>query len=499
LYRLLSNQRKIFLNSRIIKVFTHILIYPGFTLENDSEISILPGSKMKDKPVRLEEDYEFVIKSYSHQGEGIGRVNNFTLFVPGAILGERVRVKMTEVKKNFARGRLKEVILSSPHRTKPLCPVYHLCGGCQLQHIVYKKQLEMKKEIVENTLDRIGKQNIKTLPAIGMKDPWRYRNKGSFQVAQEKGRVRLGFHKAGSYDFVPASGCVLFSLQVNRLVSYLEDQLSLKKVTAYNSKIGGGSLRNVLIRESRSIGEIMIVFFSKEDNLGFDQNVFNDLCRKFPQVVSVYQNINSSSKAVLLGKNFRLLKGKPDLEEALGPFKFKISPWSFFQVNSAQAEILNEKILEYANLRGEETVIDSYCGTGTIAIYLAKQAEKIYGIEVEKSAVRDAKINCKLNGISNLKLFTGKAEEWLYKWRRSGEEVHLIIVDPPRKGCSLKALKGIIKIKPKKVIYVSCHPATLARDLKYLTKDGGYQLKKVLPIDMFPQTGQIECVASLER
>ena len=454
---------------------------------------------MNDKPVQMEENYELFINSYSHQGEGIGRINNFTVFVPGAIIGERVRVKISEVKKNFARSQLKEVISSSLHRIKPLCPVYHLCGGCQLQHIVYEKQLEMKKEIVENALDRIGNQNIKVLPTIGMKDPWRYRNKGYFQVNQEKGKARLGFYKAGSYDFVPASGCVLFSLQINRLVRYLEDQLSLQKVTGYNSKTGGGNLRNVLIRESRSTGEIMIVFFTKEDNLGFDQNVLNDLARTFPHVVSIYQNINRSPKAVLPGKDFRLLKGTPDLEDAIGPFKFKISPQSFFQVNAAQAEILNEKVLEYANLSGEETVIDSYCGTATISIYAAKQAEKVYGIEVEKSAVRDAKINCELNDISNLKLFSGKAEEWLYKWRISCEEVHLVIVDPPRRGCSSKVLKGIIKIKPKKIIYISCNPVTLARDLKYLTKDDDYRLEKVLPIDMFPQTGHIECIASLER
>ena len=454
---------------------------------------------MNDKPVGLEEIYELFINNYSHQGEGIGRINNFTIFVPGAILGERVRVKISEIKKNFARSRLKEVISSSPHRIKPLCPVYYLCGGCHLQHIVYEKQLEMKKGIVENILYRIGNQNIKALPTIGMKDPWRYRNKGYFQVNQKKGRVRLGFYKAGSYDFVPASGCVLFSLQINRLVSYLEEQLSLQKVTIYNSKTGRGNLRNILIRESRSTGEIMIVFITKEYNLGFDQNVLNDLVRTFPQVISIYQNISRSPKAVLLGKDFRLLKGKPDLEDAVGPFKFKISPKSFFQINATQAEILNEKILEYANLSGEETVIDSYCGTATISIYVAKQAEKVYGIEVEKSAVRDAKINCESNGISNLKLFTGKAEEWLYKWRRSGEGVHLIMVDPPRRGCSSKVLKGIIKIKPKKIIYISCNPATLARDLKYLTKDDDYKLEKVLPIDMFPQTSHIECIASLEK
>jgi len=454
---------------------------------------------MKDKPVRLEEKYELIINGYSHQGEGIGRVDNFTIFVPRAILRERVRVKIGEVKKNFARGQLEEVVLPSPYRVKPLCPVYYLCGGCHLQHITYEKQLEMKKEIVENALNRIGNQNIKALPSMGMKDPWRYRNKGYFQMNQEKGRVRLGFYKAGSYDFVPVSGCVLFSLQISKLVSYLEDQLSLQKATVYKTKTGGGNLRNVLIRESGSTGEIMIVFITKEDNLGFDQNVLNDLVRTFPQVISIYQNISRSPKAILLGKDFRLLKGKPDLEDAIGPFKFKISPQSFFQVNVAQAEILNEKVLEYANLSGEETVIDSYCGTATISIYVAKQAKKVYGIEVEKSSVRDAKINCELNGISNLKLFTGKAEEWLYKWRRIGEEVYLIIVDPPRRGCSSKALKGVIKIKPKKIIYISCNPATLARDLKYLTKDDDYKLKKVLPIDMFPQTSHVECIASLER
>jgi len=219
---------------------------------------------MKDKPVQLEEIYELFINNYSHQGEGIGRINNFTVFVAGAILGERVKVEISEIKDNFGRGELKEVISSSPHRIKPLCPVYHLCGGCQLQHISYKKQLEIKRLTVRDALLRLGQQKLEPLSVIGMEYPWRYRNKGYFQVNQEKGRVRLGFYKASSYDFVPASGCVLFSSQINRLVSYLEDQLSLQKVTVYNSKTRGGNLRNVLIRESRSTGEIMIVFLLKK-------------------------------------------------------------------------------------------------------------------------------------------------------------------------------------------------------------------------------------------
>jgi 23S rRNA (uracil1939-C5)-methyltransferase len=198
-----------------------------------------------------------------------------------------------------------------------------------------------------------------------------------------------------------------------------------------------------------------------------------------------------------LGKDFRLLKGKVDLEDAIGPFRFKISPQSFFQVNVAQAQILNEKILEYSHLSGEETVIDSYCGTAAISIYLANYAKKVYSIEIEKSAIRDAKINSELNQIFNLKFFTGRVEEWLYRWRKKGEKAQIIIVDPPRKGCSLKTLKEIVKIKPEQVLYVSCNPATLARDLKYLTKDD-YKLEKVLPIDMFPQTSHIECIASLK-
>ena len=457
----------------------------------------LVGDKMKDKPVHLEEDHEFIINGYSHQGEGIGRIDNFTVFVPGAILGERARVKITEIKKNFARGQLEEIILSSPFRVGPRCSVYNFCGGCQLQHIVYEKQLEIKKVMVQDALMRLGHQKVEVLPVIGMEYPWRYRNKGHFQVEQEKGKLHLGFYRAGSYDFIPASGCVLFSSQINKLVSYLEESLSLQKVVVYNRRTGKGNLRNILIRESRDNREIMMVFITKEESLGFDQSILNNITRIFPQVVSIYQNINKGYRSVLWGKDFRLLKGKVDLEDAIGPFRFKISPQSFFQVNVAQAQILNEKILEYSHLSGEETVIDSYCGTAAISIYLANYAKKVYGIEIEKSAIRDAKINSELNQSFNLKFFTGRVEEWLYRWRKRGEKAQIIILDPPRKGCSLKTLKEMVKIEPEKILYVSCNPATLARDLEYLAQDD-YKLEKVLPIDMFPQTSHLECIVSLK-
>lgn len=453
---------------------------------------------MKDKPVNLGEDYELIIGGYSHQGEGIGRIDNFAIFVAGAILGEKVKVKITEAKKNFARGQLEKVILTSPHRVKPLCPVYHLCGGCHLQHIAYEKQLEMKKEIVENALHRIGNQNAKVLPTIGMKNPWRYRNKGHFHLARENGKIRLGFYKSKSHTLVPACQCFLFSTAINRLVKYLEEQLTRREMSIYDCETDQGNLRGIILKESKSTGEIMIIFITKEEKLKIDEIFLDNLIKTFSQTVSVYQNINKSSKMVLLGKDFKLLRGKTSIEDTIGSFKFKISPASFFQVNVSQAQALYEKILEYANLSGEETVIDSYCGTGTISIYLAAKAKRVYGLELEKGAVGDSRENCKLNNLSNLKFFTGEAEKWLYGWIKNREEVQIMVIDPPRKGCSREMLRDIIKTKPEKILYVSCNLPTLARDIKYFAQSG-YKLEKVQPVDMFPQTRHIECIAYLRR
>ncbi|MDD5013744.1 MAG: 23S rRNA (uracil(1939)-C(5))-methyltransferase RlmD [Atribacterota bacterium] len=454
---------------------------------------------MKDKPVRLEEDHELIIKSYSHQGEGIGRVNNFTVFVPGTILEEKVKTKITEVKKNFARGQLEKIILASPYRINPLCSVYHFCGGCHLQHIAYEKQLEMKNEIVENALNRIGNQNIKVLPTIGMEDPWRYRNKGHFHLAQENGKIQLGFYKSKSHTLVPACQCRLFSTAINRLVKYLEEQLTQLDFSIYDCETDQGNLRGMMLKESKSTGEIMIIFITKEEKLKIDEIFLDNLIKTFSQTVSIYQNINKSSKMVLLGKDFKLLRGKTSIEDTIGSFKFKISPASFFQINVSQAQALYEKILEYANLSGEETVIDSYCGTGTISIYLAGKAKRVYGLELEKGAVRDSRENCKLNKLSNLKFFTGEAEKSLYGWIKNQEEVQIMVVDPPRKGCSREMLGDIIKATPEKILYVSCDLPTLARDIKYLTQNGCYNLEKVQPVDMFPQTRHIECIAYLRR
>ena len=453
---------------------------------------------MNKIPVSPEEKYEILINNVSHQGEGIGRVENFAVFVPGAIKGEKIEVKITEIRKNFARGELEKIILPSLNRVKPPCPVFNLCGGCHLQHINYKKQLEMKKEIVENVLSRIGNQNIDVMPIIGMEIPWRYRNKGHFHLARENENITLGFYQSKSHDLVPVSQCLLFSQNINSLIKYLEKELTRQKITIYNHKTDKGNFRGIVLRESKYTGEIMIIFITREERWYLDENFLNNLIIAFPQVVSLCQNINKNPKMALFGKDFRILKGKTFIEDHIGSFKFKISPSSFFQVNVLQTEILYKKILEYANLSGKETVIDSYSGTGTISIYLAGKAKKVYGLELQKGAVRDAWANGELNNLSNLKFISGKAESWLYKWIQRGEKAEVIVIDPPRRGCSREVLKNIIKIKPEQILYVSCDMPTLARDIKYITQNG-YNIEEVQPIDMFPHTSHIECLVHLTR
>jgi len=453
---------------------------------------------MKKIPVSPEEKYEILINNVSHQGEGIGRVENFAVFVPGAIKGEKIEVKITEIRKNFARGELEKIILPSLNRVKPPCSVFNLCGGCHLQHINYKKQLEMKKEIVENVLSRIGNQNIDVMPIIGMEIPWRYRNKGHFHLARENENITLGFYQSKSHDLVPVSQCLLFSQNINSLIKYLEKELTRQKITIYNHKTDKGNFRGIVLRESKYTGEIMIIFITREERWYLDENFLNNLIIAFPQVVSLCQNINKNPKMALFGKDFRILKGKTFIEDHIDSFKFKISPSSFFQVNVLQTEILYKKILEYANLSGKETVIDSYSGTGTISIYLAGKAKKVYGLELQKGAVRDAWANGELNNLSNLKFFSGKAESWLYKWIQRGEKAEVIVIDPPRRGCSREVLKNIIKIKPEQILYVSCDMLTLARDIKYITQNG-YNIEEVQPIDMFPHTSHIECLVHLTR
>ncbi|SMB80080.1 23S rRNA (uracil1939-C5)-methyltransferase [Desulfonispora thiosulfatigenes DSM 11270] len=444
------------------------------------------------KPVELNQEYTLVVNSHSHEGEGIGRINNFAIFVPGAIPGEEVKVKITEVKKSFARGVLKEIIVASKNRNQENCTLIDTCGGCSLQHMNYDAQLEMKKEIVESTLKKIGGIEIEVAPTIGMDEPVAYRNKGQFHVHKKDGQVTLGFYNKNSHDVMGTNNCSLFSEKINEIVVFLEEILTDEQIKVYNQKDKTGYLRNIVFRQSKETNEIMLIFVTNNKANKLNK-IISLIEEKFPEVTSFFQNINPEPGPIILGKEFKLLKGKGLISDKLGSLDFAISPESFFQVNTEQAEKLYTKALEYAGLTGTETVVDAYCGIGTISLFMAKHAKKVYGIESVTRATEDAKFNAIINEVTNAEFIAAKIEKWLPKWVEEGNSADVIVVDPPRKGCDQETLQAMVEAKPGKIIYVSCNPSTLARDLKFIVA-GGYEVKKVQPVDMFPLTSHVESI-----
>lgn len=430
---------------------------------------------------------QLTITGISHQGFGIGRHDNIVVFVPGAMLGETVKAKVVEYKKKMATAELKEVLVASVQRMEPSCPQSHRCGGCELQHCDYEYQLQAKQKIVQDAMLRLGRIDVPVEPVIGMENPWRYRNKGIFHVDYSDNKVRLGFYEQGSHHFVPASECQLFSSKINDLVRVLEQMIHDSGRAYYVHK--------VMIRESRYNGEMMVVFVTEEAAWRLPE-LAKELIQ-YPDVVSVYHNINTNLK-IMLGRSFKLLEGKETIEDTIGEFHFQISPQSFFQVNNEQAQVLYEKALEFAQLTGKEQVADVYCGIGTISLYLAKKANGVTGIESVNQAILDARENAEANGIQNCIFVTAKAEEWLPKWVKKGNSIDVAIIDPPRKGCETPALDALIASGAERIVYVSCNPSTLARDAKYLC-DGGYEVKKIQPVDLFCQTWHVETVCLLSR
>ena len=427
------------------------------------------------------------ITGISHQGYGIGRIENLVVFVPGAMLGETVIAEVLEYKKKMVTAQLIEVITPSLQRIAPSCGQSERCGGCELQHCDYAYQLQAKRQIVQDAMTRLGRADITVEPVLGMEKPWQYRNKGIFHADYAGGTVKLGFYEQGSHAFVPAASCMLFTEAVNGLVKHLEVLIQNSGKANYIDK--------VMIRESRLNGDLMVVFVTEDTAWRLP-----DLAKQvaeYPQVVSVYHNHNNNPK-LMLGRKFNLLYGQETIEDTIGQFHFQISPQSFFQVNNAQAEVLYAKALEFAGLTGKEQVADVYCGIGTISLYLAQNAASVVGIESVAQAIQDAKENAKNNDVTNCTFVAAKAEEWLPKWVKKGNKLDVAVIDPPRKGCETPALDALITSEAETIVYVSCNPSTLARDVKYLCENG-YQLEKVQPVDLFPQTFHCECVAKLVK
>ncbi|WP_102028779.1 23S rRNA (uracil(1939)-C(5))-methyltransferase RlmD [Salirhabdus sp. Marseille-P4669] len=448
-------------------------------------------------PVEKNEMVELTFEDVTHEGDAVGKVNGYPLFVPYGLPGEKAIVKVLKVKKNFGYGKLMKVLEQSPARIEPPCDVFYQCGGCQLQHMSYEMQLEVKQKQVKDALRKLGHiEGIPIHPTIGMEDPWRYRNKVQIPVRGVEGRLETGFFKKRSHDIIDMDTCPITDEQNDRMVEAIRRIAEDAGIAPYDEEHHKGTLRHIMVRNGKATNEIMIVLVTRTEKLDYEEKIVNEIHKAYPNVKSIIQNVNSKRTNVILGHQTKVLWGEEYIYDTIGDVKFAISAKSFYQINPTQTKKLYDQALKYANLTGSETVIDAYCGIGTISLFLAKNAKKVYGVEIVPEAIEDAKNNAKLNGIDNAEFFVGAAEKVMTWWKAQGLKPDVIVVDPPRKGCDEALLQAMIDMKPKKIVYVSCNPSTLARDLRIL-EDGGFKTLEVQPVDMFPQTSHIEAVANV--
>ncbi len=455
----------------------------------------------RDPPVRRGQILELEIKGLTHDADGVGPAGGLAVFVPRALPGEVVRVRVTEVRKNHARARLLEVTRPSPRRLEPPCPVYAECGGCQLQHLNARGQLEYKTGLVTDALRRLGGlDGVVVRPAIGMEDPWRYRNKAQFPVAAGPGGRGLvgGIYARGTHRLVPVNECLIQHPLNNTMLQVALELAGRHRIAPYDEDGHTGVLRHVLARATRATGEAMAVFVTRTRDLPAARDLARELMARVPQVVCVAHNTNPRRTNVILGERTRLVLGRPYVEEVLGGLRFRISPTSFFQVNPAQTEVLYSRAVDYAALGGGETVVELYSGIGAISLFLARRAARVTGVEVVPEAVRDAVANARLNGVANVSFIEGPAERVLPELAAGGVRAEVVVLDPPRRGCEPRVLEAVGRLRPDRVVYVSCNPATLARDLARLA-GLGYRVREVQPVDMFPQTAHVEAVALAVR
>lgn len=452
-----------------------------------------------EAPINKNDVIEVTFEDLTHEGAGVAKVDGFPLFVPNGLPGEQAQIKIVKVKKGYGYGKILEFYKKSPDRIEPACPIYKQCGGCQLQHLSYEAQLKFKQKQVKEVLTRIGHlENITVHPVLGMKNPWKYRNKSQVPVGEVEGGLVAGFFQQRSHTIINMEECLIQVEENDRVVQGVKRIAEKYGMRAYNEETHSGTLRHIVTRYGRKTKDIMIVFITRTEEFKHIDKIIDDIHKAFPQVKSIIQNINSKRTNVIFGDRTKVLWGDEYLYDSIGDIQFAISARSFYQVNPEQTKVLYDKALEYAKLSGEETVIDAYCGIGTISLFLAQKAKKVYGVEIVPEAIEDAKRNAKLNGMTNVEFEVGKSEEIIPAWHQQGIKTDVIVVDPPRKGCDTELLEAIIKMKPKRVVYVSCNPGTLARDLRIL-EDGGYKTIEVQPVDMFPHTAHVECVALMSR
>ncbi|WP_337403231.1 23S rRNA (uracil(1939)-C(5))-methyltransferase RlmD [Dialister invisus] len=456
------------------------------------------GMKYDPAQVRIHEVYTVAIRDLGVHGEGIGSVDGFTVFVLGALPGETVTAEIILLKKSYALGKLLSIEQESPFRVVPECPVYENCGGCQLSHLTYEGQLDMKYRRVKDVIERIAGESGKLVrPVLPAVHPFAYRNKMAVPAGLVKGEAALGCYRQGSHDIIPVSSCAIQKEENNRLLQFARRFIEKYGISVYDEKTRKGSLRHVMGRVGDD-GKVMVVLVTASETLPEEKRWIEGIQKELPEVISLWHNIQPKPGNTILGAKIRHLWGRETLTASLCGLQFEVSPYSFFQVHKEQAEILYEKALEYADLKGGETVIDAYCGTGTISLCLAKKAKRVIGIEIVKPAIEDAKKNAKKNHMENTEFYAADAGKLMPQLYRQGLVPDVIVMDPVRAGCSEEVLKAAAGMNPKRIVYVSCNPATFARDAKIL-KSEGYEIKEVQPVDMFPQTMHVEAIVLLSK
>ncbi|GAA0460035.1 23S rRNA (uracil(1939)-C(5))-methyltransferase RlmD [Alkalibacillus silvisoli] len=450
-------------------------------------------------PVKKNQYIDLTFSDLTHEGDGVGKIDGYPVFVQYGLPGEKAKVKIVKVKKNLAFGKLIEIYEESPDRSEPPCDVFYKCGGCQIQHMSYERQLTMKQKQVQDVMKKIAQMpDVPVHPTIGMKEPWAYRNKVQIPVGKRQGKVITGFYQKRSHNIIDMDTCPVQSESNDHIVREMRSIIDELGIEPYNEETHEGVIRHLVLRTGYHTNEVMVVIVTNTKDLPYKKELIEKVRDLDSNIKGIIHNINPKQTNVIMGQESKTIWGEDVIIDKIHDLEFAISAHSFYQVNPEQTEKLYDQALKYAQLTGQETVIDAYCGIGSISLFLAQHAKKVYGVEVIPQAVDDAKENAKRNHIDNAEFYVGEAEKVMPWWKVQGLDPDVIVVDPPRKGCDEELLQAMIDMQPERIVYVSCNPSTLARDLKILS-ESGFETKEIQPVDMFPQSNHVESVAKLVR
>ena len=450
-------------------------------------------------PVQKNKEYIVDIIDNGFEGEGIAKRENITIFIDGAIKGEKCKILIVKITSSHAFGKLIEILEKSPNRCTPDCETYKRCGGCNLRHIDYEETLNIKQEKVQNFINKTLVNNIKVSKTLVMGNPYNYRNKAQYPIGVDKnGEKVLGVFAKRTHEIIPIKECKIQKEISYQIAKYILDYIKENNISVYNEKKQKGLVRHIVTKVGIQTNEIMCIIVINGKEIPNELTLANNIIDRFPMVKTVVKNINTKNTNVIMGEKNEAIVGRGYITDVLGDYIFKISPMSFYQVNPTQAEALYNIAIEKAQIGKDDIVCDLYCGIGTIGIFASKFAKKVYGIEIVKQAIEDAHINAKLNNIKNIEFMCGDVEESFEKLvKKEKINPNVVIVDPPRRGLDGNTIENILKLDVKKVVYISCNPATMVRDLKMFEEK--YDVKEVQPVDMFPFTSHVECVAVMGR